>query len=476
MTDGREVTVSAAQIELQRAFLRSITALNREREQAGGGQPTAFVRSYGCQQNFCDGEKLGGMLDAAGYKIIDDPEAAEVVVYNTCAIRERAEDRIYGNTGALTASKKANPDKIICLCGCMVQQKSSAEKFKKSFPLVDMLVGTHALHEFPRLLYEKLQSRERLFFIPDSDGLIAEGLPVLRESRFSSGVPVSYGCDNFCTYCVVPGVRGRERSRDPAAVLEEVAGLAANGCREITLLGQNVNSYGLDRAGSMEFPELLRKVCAFEGDYWVKFMTSHPKDAGEALFAAIGESKKAAKHLHLPVQSGSDAVLKAMSRKYTAAEYMAKIEAARKAVPGLTVTSDVIAGFPGETGEDFQKTLDLVETAGFDALFMFMYSKRENTPAAAFENQIPDKVKLERFTRLLRLQEKITERRNREYTGKTVRVLVDRFDEKKGKFYGKNDGAAKVLFDADRNEDLIGSFVDVIITGHGRHFIFGEKL
>lgn len=468
--------VSGDEIAAQRRFMSLIKRQNDAFFVETGIRHTAFVHSYGCQQNAVDGERISGMLAECGYELIGDPKAADLTVYNTCAVRENAEDRVFGNTGALLASKRKNPDKIICLCGCMIQQPESAEKIKKHFPYVDMLVGTHVLHKFPQLLYEKLQNGGHVFETPDSDGVIAEELPVHRSDSVFAGVSIMYGCNNFCTYCVVPNVRGRERSREPKAILSEFGDLVRGGWKDITLLGQNVNSYGKGDSDKPDFPELLRQCCSFEGDYWVRFMTSHPKDADEALFEVIAAEKHAAKHLHLPVQSGSDEILRRMNRRYDTQAYLKKLEAMRKLYPDIALTSDIIVGFPGETESDFQQTLDLIETVKYDSLYMFIYSPRSNTPAANFEDQISPEVKAERFERLLALQEKITEHKNKEVIGKKRRVLVEQFEQKHQKWSGKDSGVTRVLFAGDENENLRGQFIETEIISAGRHWVTGRRI
>lgn len=468
------VFVPEEEIRRQRRFMELLRAGNDEFFLKTGRRKTAFVHSYGCQQNAVDGERIAGILEESGYELTDDPKAADVTVYNTCAVRENAECRAYGNTGALLASKRANPDKIICLCGCMMQQESSVRKIRESFPYVDMVVGTHAVHRFAELLYRRLPGR-RLFCCPESSGYIAEGLPQRRSDPVFCSVPVSYGCNNFCTYCVVPNVRGRERSRRPEDVIGEARALAEGGAREITLLGQNVDSYGADRPDFPSFPELLSRVCGLDGDFRVRFMTSHPKDAGEELFEAMARCPKAARHLHLPLQSGSDAVLKRMNRRYTFAEYMRRLGLARRIIPGLAVTSDIIVGFPGETDEDFEMTLEAVRRIRYDALFMFIYSERPGTPAADFPDPVPMQTRTERFGRLLRLQERIGEEIHAAAAGRTVEVLAEDWQERYGCWSGRDQGVLRVLFPGDREEDLRGKFLRVKISEGGRHWVRGER-
>ena len=309
--------------------------------------------------------------------------------YNTCAVREHAEAKVFGNVGALKKLKKSNPNLVIALCGCMVQQERVAEKFRQSYPYVDLLFGTHVLHRLPQMLYEVLSTHKRVFCRPEEPGNIAEGVPVKREGGVKAFLPVMYGCNNFCTYCIVPYVRGRERSRAPEDILREARELVNAGARDITLLGQNVNSYGLGEAHGVDFAALLRRINAIEGDFRIRFMTSHPKDCTHELLDAMAECEKVAKHLHLPFQSGSDRVLRAMNRHYTRGEYLSLIRYAREKMPGLSITSDVIVGFPGETYEEFRETLSLIREVGFTSLFTFIFSPRPGTPAAQMEDPVP---------------------------------------------------------------------------------------
>ncbi|HNX15233.1 MAG TPA: tRNA (N6-isopentenyl adenosine(37)-C2)-methylthiotransferase MiaB [Oscillospiraceae bacterium] len=476
MSEAGVFHVGGDEISAQRRFMALLKSRNDAFFVETGLRRLAFVHSYGCQQNAVDGERISGMLAECGYVFTDDPKAADLVVYNTCAVRENAEDRVFGNTGALLASKRKNPDKIICLCGCMIQQPESAEKIKKHFPYVDMLVGTHAVHKFPQLLFEKLQNGGHVFETPGGDGVIAEELPVMRSDSIYAGVSVMYGCNNFCTYCVVPNVRGRERSREPGAILSEVGGLVRGGWKDITLLGQNVNSYGKNDNNKPDFPELFKQCCTFQGDYWVRFMTSHPKDADEALFEVIASEQHAAKHLHLPVQSGSDEILRRMNRRYDAGAYLKKLGAMRKLYPDIALTSDIIVGFPGETENDFQKTLELVEAVRYDSLYMFIYSPRPNTPAAGYENQIPQEEKVERFERLLALQDKIAEQKHKALVGKTLRVLTEQFEQKHKMWSGKDSGVTRVLFAGEENENLRGQFIETEIVSAGRHWVTGRRI
>ena len=319
--------------------------------------PLAYVHSYGCQGNVSDGEKLKGMLAQMGYGFCDQAEQADLVLFNTCAIRENAEDRIFGNVGALKRWKAQSPKHKLLLCGCMMQQPHIVEKLKQSYPYVDLIFGTHVIHQLPQLLLSVLQQHKRVFYTPESDGVIAEGLPIRRDGNLKAWVPIMYGCNNFCTYCIVPYVKGRERSRQPEAILAEVRQLVEQGYKEITLLGQNVNSYGKTLEHPITFAQLLRQIDAIPGDFRIRFMTSHPKDATKELFDVMAASKKICHHLHLPVQCGSDRILQTMNRRYTVEQYLKLIDYARSVMPDISFTTDIIVGFPGETLEDFQGTL-----------------------------------------------------------------------------------------------------------------------
>ena len=394
------------------------------RRLAGRG-PLACVRTFGCQQNVSDSEHMKGMLAEMGFGFTEQPDEADLILFNTCAVREHAVDRVFGNIGALKAIKRRRPDVLIAVCGCMVQQEHVARKLRESYPFVGLVFGTHVLHRLPELLYEALGSRRQVQEVPTEDGVIAEDLPVHRDGNYKAWLPIMYGCNNFCTYCVVPYVRGRERSRDPDKILAEARELVAAGYKDITLLGQNVNSYGKGEAHGVDFPELLRRINAIEGDFIIRFMTSHPKDATPALFDTIAACEKVSRHFHLPFQSGSSRVLKAMNRGYTREQYLALIDYARRAVPDIAFTSDVIVGFPGENREDFEQTLSLIEEVGFVSLFTFIFSPRRGTPAAGMPDPIPASEKSAWFQELTALQETLAARRLAGMVGQKRRALLE---------------------------------------------------
>ena len=435
--------------------------------------PLAYVHSYGCQGNVSDGEKLKGMLADMGYGFCDQAEQADLVLFNTCAIRENAEDRIFGNVGALKRWKAQSPKHKLLLCGCMMQQPHIVEKLKQSYPYVDLIFGTHVIHQLPELLLSVLQQHKRVFYTPESDGVIAEGLPIRRDGTLKAWVPIMYGCNNFCTYCIVPYVKGRERSRQPEAILAEVRQLVEQGYKEITLLGQNVNSYGKTLEHPISFAQLLTQIDAIPGDFRIRFMTSHPKDATKELFDVMAKSQKICHHLHLPVQCGSDRILQAMNRRYTVKQYLGLIDYARSVMPDISFTTDIIVGFPGETLEDFQGTMELLKKVRYDSLFSFIYSKRVGTKAASMPDDTPHSVKSDRLQQLLALQRTIGEEVLSEYVGKTLRILVDGTGKSgEGYLTGRTDQFLIVDFPGD--SALIGQFVTVKITKALNWALLGE--
>ena len=473
---NNKTVVSQEQIAHQYEYMQFIARMNEDKAQVRGQHPKAFTQTFGCQQNEADTQRIAGMLDEMGYEKTDRTEDADVIVINTCAVREHAESRALGNVGALSHLKKARPEVTICLCGCMVQQEHMPDKIKKSYPQVDLVFGTHALWRFPELLYRRLTGDKRVFDTSgDAAGYIAEGLPVLRDGGTKAWLSIMYGCNNFCTYCIVPYVRGRERSREPQAVLEEFRSLVQAGYKEITLLGQNVNSYGKGLAEPIDFADLLELLCQTPGDYKVRFMTSHPKDASHKLFDTMAACDKVAKQLHLPFQSGSDTVLKRMNRGYTAEHYRELIAYARSKMPDITLSSDIIVGFPGETEEDFEKTRTLVAEVGFDMLYTFLYSKRSGTPAAEMPDDTTHAVKQARFERLLKTQDETVQARQDAYQGKRLRVLVD--GTSKGTEYPLTARTEGGLLVCCAGDDLkIGEFADVVIEKTSLRCLFGRSV
>ena len=453
----KTTVISQQSLEEQFSYCDRIAAL-----WAGAGRtPKAYVETYGCQQNEADSEKLRGYLTQCGYTMSTEAEGADVVIFNTCAIREHAEQRVFGNLGALTHTKRRHPEQKIFLCGCMAGEPSVQERIKKSYPHVSGVFSTHHLWQFPQLLWNVLQDNKRLFYTQDEPGSIAEGIPQVRDSSLKAWVSIMYGCNNFCTYCIVPYVRGRERSRKPEDILSECRSLIESGVKDITLLGQNVNSYGKDLSCGMDFADLLAQIAELPGEFLVRFMTSHPRDASEKLFDTMAAYPKIAKQLHLPFQSGSSRVLKAMNRHYDRETYLNKVAYAKKVMPDLVLTSDVIVGFPGETEEEFEETISLIQKVHYDSLFTFIFSPRPGTPAAKMEDTTPREEKNARFDRLCAVQNAISEEIHNKYIGKTLRCLVDGRD--KDMLTARTEGGRLVRFAGQ--DCLIGSFRDITITG-----------
>ena len=432
-----------------------------------------YIETWGCQMNEEDSEKLSGMLKRIGYTKTEAKEEASIILFNTCCVRENAENKVYGNLGLLKKLKKNNPDLVIGICGCMMQQKGMADKILKEFPYVDIIFGTHNSYKFPeylnRVKTEGVQAKE----IFDKETEIIEGIPVDRESSIKAFVTIMYGCNNFCTYCVVPYVRGRERSRRPEEIEKEIKELVAQGYKEITLLGQNVNSYGKGLEEEIDFAKLLRRINEIEGLERVRFMTSHPKDLTEDVIMAIKECDKLCEQIHLPVQSGSDEILKKMNRHYDREKYMSLIKKIKEEIPECSITTDIIVGFPGETEENFLDTLNLCKEVGYDSAFTFIYSRRNHTPADRMENQVPDDVKHERFNRLVDVINKGVINGNKVYEGRTVEVLVEgpsKNDETK--LMGRTRNGRLVNFPGDSS--MIGKLVNVHINRAQPFSLLGE--
>ncbi len=465
--EREKVLISPEEIAKQRSYMEEVRRMHM------GQTLYATVRTYGCQQNEADSERLAGMLENMGYIITDAEEFADLILVNTCAVREHAELKALSITGQFKHLKEKKKSLLIGICGCMVSQEHRKEDIRHKYPYVDFLFGTAMLYRLPEILLTKLKSEKRCFFLDDNEGNIAEGLPVHRMSSFKAWVSVMYGCNNFCSYCIVPYVRGRERSREPEEILREVSELVASGVKEITLLGQNVNSYGKDLPEPVSFAELLRRICGIEGDFMIRFMTSHPKDATKELIDVMAENNKIAKAFHLPLQSGSDRILEKMNRHYTSEKYLELVKYMRERMPEIALTSDIIVGFPGETEEDFEKTLETLEKAEYDNIYSFIYSKRKGTPAAEMPDQIPSEVSAERFSRLLEKQMEISSRKNSDYTGKVLKVLVEGYSKtNKDKLTGRTEQNRLVHFSGP--ESLIGQYAEVLITKTETFALFGE--
>ncbi len=467
----RTTIIPPAQVEEQLSHCAAVARITAQWPE----KPLAFVDTYGCQQNEADSERIRGYLDKMGFGFTDSEEQARIIVINTCAIREHAEQRVFGNVGALVHVKRRRPDTLICLCGCMAQRPQAARKIRESYRHVDLVFGPQALWKFPEMIHGLLTRRGRTFSVEDEAGSIAEGIPVVRQDKIKAWVSIMYGCNNFCSYCIVPYVRGRERSRKPGDILAEVRQLAQEGYKDITLLGQNVNSYGKDLDEPIDFAGLLEQVNAIPGDFLIRFMTSHPKDATRKLFEAMARCEKVAPVLHLPFQAGNDRILKVMNRRHTRAEYLEKIKAVRALIPDIVLTSDVIVGFPGETTAEFEDTLRVLEAVRFDALFTFIFSPRPGTPAAEMDDPMPREEKLQNFNRLTALQDAISEEKHAAYIGKTVRCLLDGLsDDDRCNLTARTPGNRLVRVAGDPS--ALGQFRDVKITGANKWSLTGELI
>lgn len=438
------------------------------------GEHFVYVQTFGCQQNEADSELLAGIAVDMGYIPTDAPEQADLILVNTCAVREHAEQKALSSIGQLKHLKQRRGELIIGICGCMVSQKSRADQLKNSYPYVDFTFGTSSVYMLPELVWKRLSGGARCFLIPEDEPPVAEGLPVHRESSYRAWVSIMYGCNNFCSYCIVPYVRGRERSRRPENIIEEVRSLVNDGVRDITLLGQNVNSYGIGCSFECDFAELIRRLGDVDGDWKLHYMTSHPKDASYRLIDAIANNPHAAHQLHLPLQSGSDRVLSVMNRKYDTARYLDIVDYARKTIPDIVLTSDIIVGFPGETDDEFKATLDILQRVRYDMVYSFIYSPRSGTPAATMSDQISDEVKGARMDALLAMQTEISGEINQTYIGKTLRVLCDgRSKTDPTVTSARSEGGKIVLFDGG---DICGEYVNVKITGARPFALLGERV
>ena len=448
--------ISDYEINEQKEYINRIKLIN------GSKNLLAFVETYGCAQNESDSEKIKGMLFDMGYKFTDDIKEADIIIYNTCAVRENAELRVFGNIGAIKNLKRKKPSLIVGVCGCMMQQEHIAEIIKKRYRHVDMVFGTHALYRFPEILL-KVMEKGRVFDIADEEGSIFEGISLKRDPLPLAKIPIMYGCNNFCSYCIVPYVRGRERSRDKEDILREITEAAALGYKEIMLLGQNVNSYGNDLNSGLTFAGLIKEAAKIKEIERIRFMTSHPKDISDELIEAIACEPKICKQLHLPVQSGSNRILEKMNRKYTREQYLEIIKKVKEKVPGIVLSTDIIVGFPGETNEDFEETMSLLKEVEYDLIFSFIYSKRKGTPAALMPDVLTDEEKHANFDRMIELQNKISRKKNDAYLGKTEEVLVESVSKTNPEFLsGRTNGGKIVNFKG--TNDLIGKLVKLKIT------------
>ena len=443
---------------------------------ARGEVPMALVRTYGCQQNVADSEKLKGMLKEMGCDFTEDENEADIIIFNTCAIREHAEDRVFGNVGALKNIKRRHPSLIIALCGCMMEQEHIAERIYKSFSFVSLVFGTHEIHNFPKLLYSTITENHRIVARGNDDGIIHENIPTLRDGTFKGWLSIMYGCNNFCTYCIVPYVRGRERSRSIDNIVAEIEAAVKDGYKEFTLLGQNVNSYGKDFGDKDAFAKLLRRVDIIPGVERIHYMTSHPRDMSEEVIKAVAECEHICENFHLPFQAGSSEILRRMNRGYTKEKYLELVKMVRKYVPDATITTDIIVGFPGETEEDFEETLDVVRQVGFTSAYTFIYSKRSGTPAAKMENQVPLAVKKERLNRLMALQNENSLKCHEKLVGQTVEVLAEGPSKQKTVWNGRTRTGVLVLWPIEDKQYEVGQKVNVQIEAAQTWLVKGKAV
>lgn len=462
------------EVQLQYDYIEKAKRIIEEKAQEKGGKMTCCVQTFGCQMNARDSEKLSGILRAVGFEEIED-ENADLVIYNTCTVRDNANQKVYGRLGVLNGFKRKNPDMKICLCGCMMQEETVIEKIRQSYGFVDLIFGTHNIFKFAELLVRMYESEGMLIDIWQDTDQIVEQLPVRRKYPFKSGINIMFGCNNFCSYCIVPYVRGRERSREPEEIIAEIEGLVADGVVEIMLLGQNVNSYGKNLEHPISFAELLRRVERIEGLQRIRFMTSHPKDLSDELIEVMKTSKKICRHLHLPLQSGSTRILKEMNRRYTKEQYLALAQKIRREIPDIAITTDIIVGFPGETYEDVQETIDVVKKVKYDNAFTFQYSKRTGTPAAAMENQVPKEAVTKHFDELLAVVQDTAREQAKKLQGQTLDALVEEVNEHDESLVtGRLSNNMIVHFKGGR--ELIGQIVPVYLRECKGFYYLGDRL
>ena len=462
------------EVQLQYDYIEKAKRIIEEKAREKGGKMTCCVQTFGCQMNARDSEKLSGILRAVGFEEIED-ENADLVIYNTCTVRDNANQKVYGRLGVLNGFKRKNPDMKICLCGCMMQEETVIEKIRQSYGFVDLIFGTHNIFKFAELLVRMYESEGMLIDIWQDTDQIVEQLPVRRKYPFKSGINIMFGCNNFCSYCIVPYVRGRERSREPEEIIAEIEGLVADGVVEIMLLGQNVNSYGKNLEHPISFAELLRRVERIEGLQRIRFMTSHPKDLSDELIEVMKTSKKICRHLHLPLQSGSTRILKEMNRRYTKEQYLALAQKIRREIPDIAITTDIIVGFPGETYEDVQETIDVVKKVKYDNAFTFQYSKRTGTPAAAMENQVPKETVTKHFDELLAVVQDTAREQAKKLQGQTLDALVEEVNEHDESLVtGRLSNNMIVHFKGGR--ELIGQIVPVYLRECKGFYYLGDRL
>ncbi len=470
--ERKNVIVPKSEIDKQREYSKKV----REYYEAKGKKPLALVETYGCQQNENDSERIKGMLFEMGFSFTDDEEKADFILYNTCAVREGAEMRVLGNIGALKRIKERRPELIVGICGCMMQQESMSKRIKSKFRHVTVVFGTHSVYNFPEIMYRAVCDNERVIHRIDSDGRLCEEIPVYREKSASAWVSVMYGCNNFCSYCIVPYVRGRERSREPEDVIAEIKRLADDGVKEITLLGQNVNSYGKDLERDIDFADLLLLADKVDGIKRIRFVTSHPKDMTDKLIATLPKVKKLCNQIHLPFQAGSNRILKEMNRGYTKEKYLELAQKIKDVMPDASFTTDIIVGFPGETEEDFYETIDVIKKVRFDSVFSFIYSKRNGTPAAKMENQVPEDIKHKHFDILLDVQNKISREINETYYEKVEEIMVEGLSKNNDQMMTGRTSSGKIVnFPKDDTLEN-GDFINVKITKVSTWSLMGERV
>ena len=474
MSEAERIKIEEEESLKQQSYIEQVKEIVAENSLKAGRRLKCCVITFGCQMNARDSEKLAGVLETVGYEMTEDEEA-DFVIYNTCTVRDNANQRVYGRLGALNHLKKSNPNMKIALCGCMMQEQTAVDKIKKSYPFVDLIFGTHNLFKFPELLYSMFENRRMVIDIWKDTDKIIETLPVERKYKFKSGINIMFGCNNFCSYCIVPYVRGRERSRDAKEILREIENLVADGVVEIMLLGQNVNSYGKNLENGITFAELLKEVEKIEGLQRIRFMTSHPKDLSDELIEVMKNSEKICRHLHLPLQSGSDRILKNMNRRYTKETYLNLVDKIRREIPDISITTDIIVGFPGEKKEDIDETIDVIKKAEFENAFTFIYSKRTGTPAAAMDNQVSEEFVKEQFDRVLQAVQETARKRVGLLTGEVEEVLVEEVNDHDDTFMsGRLSNNTLVHFKG--NKSLIGKMVKVKLTEAKGFYYFGEAL
>ncbi|MDD3394277.1 MAG: tRNA (N6-isopentenyl adenosine(37)-C2)-methylthiotransferase MiaB [Anaerotignum sp.] len=471
----REIAVNESELSRQLEYMHGIRQMNDEYESKTGKKKKFYSLAMGCQMNAHDSEKLEGMLDEMGYERTDDEIEADFVIYNTCCIRENAEQKVYGKLGWLKHYKKDKPDLMIALCGCMMQQETVLKTLKEKHRHVDIVFGTFNLYKLPELMNTRMESGETIYDIWQDHEEIVEDLPNIRHFPYKASVNIMFGCNNFCSYCIVPYVRGRERSRAPEDILTEVKELAADGVKEIVLLGQNVNSYGKSLDTPVSFAKLLRMVNEVEGIERIRFMTSHPKDLSDELIEAMKDCSKVCRHLHLPIQSGSSEILRRMNRRYTKESYLETVRKVKEAMHGITISTDIIVGFPGETEEDFQETLDVIRKVGYSTGYTFIYSKRTGTPAATMENQVSEEVIKDRFDRMLNVLNPIIHDINENLVGKVITVLAEETSKhNQTVLTGRADNNALVHFEGSK--DLIGKLVPVRVIDNKTFYFIAERI